>query len=312
MFQKNVSLKSLSNYKIGGNAEYFFEANGIRGLVQAVIKARERKLPVFILGGGTNLLIDDAGFSGLVLKPNFNRIDIDDVELRVGAGVLIESVLDVTISKKLRGLEWAGGLPGTLGGAIRGNAGAFGGEIKDSIKEVVSLDISGAIPKIRRRNSKECDFGYRSSIFKSCGNKEIILEASLIFSLGDKNLIRASIEEKINYRKERHPMEYPNIGSIFKNVDVSAVSENVLKNIPLAAIKSDPFPVIPAAYLISKTGIKGVSFGGAMISPKHPNFIVNVLDAKSSHVESLITLAKEEVKNKFNIVLEEEVVRLRG
>lgn len=310
MFQKNVSLKSLSNYKIGGNAEYFFEASRIDGLVQAVIKARERKLPVFILGGGTNLLIDDGGFSGLVLKPNFNQIKIHDVELRVGAGASIEAILDVVIIKKLKGMEWAGGLPGTLGGAIRGNAGAFGGEIKDSIKEVVSLDVSGVSPKIKKRNRRECNFGYRSSIFKSGGNKEIILEASLIFSRGDNNIIRTSIEEKINYRKERHPMEYPNIGSIFKNVDASSFSENVLKNIRVAAIKNDPFPVVPAAYLISKTGIRGISFGGAMISPKHPNFIVNVLDAKSSDVESLIALVKEEVEIKFNIALEEEVVRL--
>lgn len=310
MFQENVSLKSFSNYKIGGNAEYFFEANGIDGLVSAVIKAGERKLPVFILGGGTNLLIDDAGFSGLVLKPNLNKIKIDDIELRIGAGVLIEAVLDVTVNKKLKGLEWAGGLPGTLGGAIRGNAGAFGGEIKDSIKEVVSLDISGVIPKIRKRSRRECDFGYRSSIFKRGGNKEIILEASLVLSRGDKNIIQAGIEEKINYRKERHPIEYPNIGSIFKNVEVSAIPKSLLRGIPSVAIKNDPFPVVPAAYFISKTGIKGISFGGAMISPKHPNFIVNVLDAKSSHVDSLIALAREEVKNKFDISLHEEVVRL--
>ncbi len=261
---------------------------------------------VFILGGGTNLLIGDKGFPGLVIKPEFRTLTQNGEEIWAGSGVSMEHLLEFATLKKLSGLEWAGGLPGTVGGAIRGNAGAFGGEIKDNVRSVESATLSSK-PTIARRTNEECRFGYRTSVFKERGGKEVILSAVFALKKGDRNRIREGIEEKIQYRKDRHPLEYPNIGSIFKNVDWCAVPQKhreVLRRI----VKLDPVPVVPTAYLISEAGLKGISFGGAMISPKHPNFIVNVSNARAKDVEALIELVKTKVKKQFGVTLEEEVM----
>ncbi|MBI2515151.1 UDP-N-acetylmuramate dehydrogenase [Candidatus Wolfebacteria bacterium] len=328
MFYKNVILKSHSHYQIGGPACYFFEAKNVDDLIKAVHGWRRdysdrRSDAIFILGEGTNVLFDDNGFDGLVLKPNIPTLKRDDCLLTVGAGVSMFQLLDYSMTKSLSGLEWAGGLPGTLGGAIYGNAGAFGGEIKDLAVSILSLDISGSRPKIIKRKNEDCDFGYRSSVFKKNGSKEIILEATLLLKKGHKKAIRESVEEKIKYRKERQPLEYPNIGSIFKNVPLTQIyaegARNYAESLRKSAfslrgsatpVKTDPFPLVPTAHLIHEAGLKGVSFGGAMISPKHPNFIVNVLDAASSDVKKLIELVKRSVYGRFGIEIEEEVVIL--
>lgn len=306
MFQKDISLSKYSNYRIGGEARYFYIARNLEGLIKAVERAKKDGLNAFILGGGTNLLINDEGFKGLVLKPEINLLKVAGDRIRVGAGVLMTQLLNYSITKGLSGLEWAGGLPGTVGGAIRGNAGAFGGETKDAILEVVSLDISGKASKIVRRTNKECWFGYRNSAFKINDGREIILEATLVLKKGDKKSVRDTIEEKIRYRQERHPMEHPNIGSIFKNIDAKNAPEKWRK-IFAAKVKNDPFPVLPTAVLLAEAGLKGVSCGGAMISPKHPNFIVNVGGASAEDVKKLIGLVKSTIKTKFGVELEEEI-----
>ncbi len=303
-FQENINLASLCNYRIGGPARFFFEAKDRDDILWSVKEAKRRGLKIFILGSGTNLLVDDRGFDGLVLKPGFAFIQKNGSDLRVGAGVEMRDLLDCCAVNSLSGLEWAGGLPGTLGGAVRGNAGAFGGETKDSIKEVESFDVVSE--KILKRENGDCKFSYRSSVFKEKGGGEIILAATLSLKPGNKEKISEAVNEKIEYRKKRHPLDYPNVGSVFKNVDLRKVPEEI-KSAIAPVIKIDPFPVVPAAYLISESSLKGVSFGGAMISPKHPNFIVNSLGAKSSDVKTLITLVKQKVKNKFKIDLEEEV-----
>ena len=305
-FETNVPLKQISHYKIGGDAQYFFEAKNIDDLIQAIEKQRQLKTPLFILAGATNVLIDDHGFDGLIIRPDFKFIRKEnDVFINSGAGVLIKDLINFALEKNLSGLEWAAGLPGTLGGAIRGNAGAFGEETKNVIDKIISLDISSKNPKIIKREAKNCDFEYRSSIFKKNMGKEIILEATLKLKKGNKKTIEEEITQNINYRLLNHPMEYPSLGSTFKNVPLSQFKKTAsLKDFP---VKNDPFPVIPVAYLISEAGLKGISIGGAMISPKHPNFIVNVLDAKAKDVKNLIQLVKNEVGKKFKIELQEEI-----
>lgn len=318
-FQENVNLAQYSNYKIGGPARFFFEADTVDEISWAAAEAKKLGVPLFILGGGTNLLISDEGFPGVVLKPAMKGMEADGEFVRAGAGVDMKDLLEFNASKGLSGLEWAGGLPGTLGGAVRGNAGAFGGEIKDTLVEVESFDLNTG--KIIKRNNLDCRFAYRSSIFKEEGN-EVILSALFKLKRAKKEDIVRAIEEKINYRLARHPMEYPNVGSVFKNVpvahidaDTEQVGADRIRVCPrsphlaayTALVKTDPFPVIPAAHLITQTGLKGVSFGGAMISPKHANFIVNALNATCADVQNLINLAKSEVENKFGIKLEEEI-----
>ena len=304
-FKENIPLDKFSSYRIGGPSRYFVEAKNERAVAQSVREAKSEDLRYFVLGGGTNLLIDDDGFDGLVLKPNINFIRQKGDTLHVGAGVLVSDLLNFTIEKGLSGLEWAGGLPGTIGGAVRGNAGAFGGETKDHIGTVQSIDADTL--EHRDRNNPQCAFGYRSSYFKEAGRDEIVLDATFHLKKGNPDKIRTAVEEKISYRKERHPMEYPNIGSIFKNVPAERVPRAHRARVK-DVIKTDPFPVVPTAYLISEAGLKGVSSGGAMISPKHPNFIANVLHARAADVRALIALIKSEVKKKFGIELEEEVV----
>ncbi|MBI2591815.1 MAG: UDP-N-acetylmuramate dehydrogenase [Candidatus Brennerbacteria bacterium] len=320
MFKENILLAKYGSYKIGGPARYFFHAKTDKDIITA-LKNRNKNDGFFILGGGTNILFDDNGFDGLVLKPDLKNISVKKNVIIAGAGVLMEDLLDFCVEHSLSGLEWAGGLPGTLGGAVRGNAGAFGGEIKDSVLAVSSIDSSN-LKLIKRKNS-QCKFDYRSSVFSAEGaclpvgmaclsgrqGKEIILSVELKLKPGDRSTVKNAIEEKISYRRLRHPIEHFNIGSIFKNVAFDSVSKKH-HALFLKAVKKDPFPVIPAAFLLSEAGLKGVALGGAMISPKHPNFIVNVLSAGSADVKNLIALAKYKIKKDFQIELEEEIIYL--
>ena len=317
-FRKSVPLARYSNYKIGGPARFFFAPKDENEVRWALQEAKKKKLPVFILGAGTNLLMDDRGFDGLVLRPNILTREARGTEVVAGAGVLMADLLDFCAKRSLSGLEWAGGLPGTLGGAIRGNAGCFGGEIKDVVASVRSFDMKTM--KVIERPAARCAFGYRMSIFKKKGGQEMILSATLRLKKGRKKEIVAATQEKIAHRKKSHPLDYPNVGSIFKNVPLhvihkkgSAKYKEAVRRGTLEfrgsvfSVKTDPFPVIAAAKLISESGLRGVSAGGAMISVKHTNFIVNALNARSSDVKKLIKLAKSSVKTKFGVLLEEEV-----
>ena len=309
MLKTNVSLKDFSNYKIGGLAAYFLEVTSKNDLVNGLEEWDKLNLnkKIFILGGGTNILIDDKGFDGLVIHNNVKWIERSDENIIAGSGMLVSEINKFAIDNSLSGFEWSGGLPGTIGGAVRGNAGAFGGEIKDSVIEVESISLDSEEKK--KRNNMQCNFNYRNSIFKNEANMEMILTVTLGLKVGDSVQIIKETKEKINYRNEKHPMEFPNIGSTFKNVNVKDVPDN-LKEQLMQYVKNDPFPVIPVAKLLFLCGIKGKREGDAQISEKHPNFIVNLDNAKYEDVIKLIKFAKEAVKEKFDITLEEEIMYL--
>jgi UDP-N-acetylmuramate dehydrogenase len=307
MFQEGIKLKDKSSFKIGGEAKCFSEARTVDELIKSIEEARRFNMPIYVLGGGTNILWSDEGFNGLVLQPAIKILKADGLDITFGAGIYMADLAYFAASKGLSGLEWAGGLPGTLGGAVRGNAGAFGGEMKDVVLEVVSLDIESL--KIIKRSASECSFAYRISVFKEKGNREIILQATLRFKSGDKKVVWESIEEKMNFRKTRHPLEYPSAGSVFKNVDVNLFKKDIIKKLE-DSIKTDPMPVVPVARLISDIGFKGMSIGGAEISPKHPNFIINTSNATAEDVKKLIIFVKSEVFSKYGVKLEEEIIIL--
>lgn len=303
-FQKNVPLKNYSNFQIGGPSKLFVEVETTEELKETLLNAGNNK--IFILGGGTNVLIDDKGFDGLVIHNKIEGINIIEGGLEVGSGAMIADILNFCIENSLSGLEWAGGLPGTIGGAIRGNAGAFKGEIKDNVVGVKSLDFVSHEEK--SRNNSECNFGYRNSIFKS-GVNEFIAWVYLGLKNGDKEEIRQKIQEKIDYRVNRHPMNFPSIGSIFKNIPLESLSSDYQKEFAVF-VKNDPFPVVPTTKILALCGLKGKRVGGAMISDKHPNFIVNIDNAKAEDVKTLIEIAKVAVKEKYGIILEEEIIYL--
>lgn len=316
MIRQNVLLKDYSNYKIGGPASYFLEistktdlVNGLKEWEEISSNFPEDKKRIFVLGKGTNVLIDDTGFDGLVIHNNIGGLERKEDDLVVGAGVLVSDIINYCIENSLSGFEWAGGLPGTIGGAVRGNAGAFGGETKDSVKDVTSLNADTLKEKVRDRLS--CSFYYRHSVFKGDAKNEIILSVTLQFKKGNGELIKNSVQEKIDYRVRRHPIEYPNIGSIFKNVKTEKVPKEQRGEL-MPFVKNDPFPVIPAAKLLFLSGVTGKKERGAQVSEKHPNFIVNLGNATAKDVKSLIAFAKGEVFKKFGIELEEEIMYLGG
>jgi len=313
LIQENILLKNYSNFKIGGPAKYFLEFHSLdelkNGLAEwgEILKNEEtiadRK---FVIAGATNILFDDAGYDGLILCNRISFIkNLSEEVIEVGAGTSVKELNDFCLQNSLSGTEWSGGLPGTVGGAIFGNAGAFGGETKDSIIEVTSYAYKSN--QLIRRSGDDCRFGYRDSIFKSGKLTEIILVAKIAVRSGDKAEIAKTMDEHIDYRRRKQPLEYPNIGSIFKNVPVKSASQDLIEKVK-EKIKNDPFPVIPTAYLIFLAGLVGHKIGGAQVSEKHPNMMINVAGtATATNVRDLIKLVQEKVKEKFGVDLEPEV-----
>lgn len=305
MIKKDIPLRLYSNFKIGGIAKYFAVAKNLEELYQVLKDSKNITSKVFVFGGGTNILFSDLGFDGLVLKVAINGIEQKGNIIRVGAGVLMSELLDFCITNSLSGLEWAGGLPGTVGGAIRGNAGAYNGETKDNIKEIESFDINSL--KVVKRKSYECKFSYRTSIFKKdLEGKEVITYATFELKKGIKEEIKAQVDDKIGKRKLRHPLEYPNLGSIFQNIPIEKFTEKQVIELN-QYIKNDPFPVIPTAKLNFLAGLAGTRVRDAQLSEKHTNFIINLGGATAEDVKKLISVIKAKIKNTYGVELEEEI-----
>jgi len=306
--QKNIILAPYTTYKIGGPARYFIESDNEENVVGAVSWAQKQGVPFFILGGGSNILVSDNGFNGLVIRIRNQESGVtgsDPVTLEAGAGLGLPELVQNTVNNGLKGLEWASGIPGTFGGAIRGNAGAFGGEIKDIIISVRFLDDK---LKIHEFNNSECQFAYRDSIFKR-NSEYIILSAEIKLEPSDREVLKKFSRDTIEYRAARHPLEYGSCGSIFKAIDVNSVDPSIYEKYPRFSreIKKDPFPVIPAACFIDEAGLKRHRIGGAMISDKHPNFFVNYKNARAEDVTKLVKFAKIRLMKNFGIAAEEEV-----
>jgi len=279
--KKDILLAPYTTFKIGGPAKYFFVASSKQQVIKAIQQARHYNLPFFVFGEGSNLLVSDRGFDGLVIRIQNSKIKKKDSEIIADAGARLNQLLAVAKNSELSGIEWAAGIPGTVGGAIRGNSGAFGKSISDIIKRVEVLNVDSG--DIKNYTEKECLFGYRDSIFKENKNL-IILSGEFFFQKADKKAIQEKIKRYLTYRREKQPIGFFSAGSVFKNPEGFS-----------------------AGRLIEKCGLKGEVRGGAKISEKHANFIINLGKAKSEDVLYLIKLAKKEVKENFNIELEEEI-----
>lgn len=299
--REEVLLAPYTTFRIGGPARYFFIARTPSSVIRALKAAKSYRTPFFVLAGGSNVVMADKGFEGLVIYVKIQNYTIAGTRVGAGAGVSMDVLVRETAKRGFAGLEWAGGLPGTLGGAIRGNAGAFGGEIKDSIVSVKAIDEKGRVCTFSRA---QCRFSYRSSLFKE--KKYIVFSAVLGLKKGNAKELSRIAKSHMRYRRERHPLEYPNAGSIFKNCDVRKMPARWRKHFA-SIIKTDPFPVIPTAAIIAAAGLKGQRIGDIQVSTKHPNYIVNLGNGRAKDVVRLVEKVKQRVQKKFGVLLEEEI-----
>ncbi|MCX7779127.1 MAG: UDP-N-acetylmuramate dehydrogenase [Patescibacteria group bacterium] len=302
----NEPLKKWTTFRIGGPARYFFLAKSGKDLIKAVTLAKKLKIPYFILGGGSNLLCSDVGYNGLIIKIQNSKFKIQNSKILAEAGTKLSQLVRISLERKLTGLEWAAGIPGTLGGAIHGNAGwpSKRKNISTVVESVEVLKIDDGKLKIEKFSRHDCQFGYRASIFQK-NNNLVILSALLKLKKGNKEKIKKEIIEILKIRQKKIPQGF-SAGCIFKNSKFKIQNSKLLKEYPqLKEFKKSG--IIPTGWLIEKLGLKGKKIGGAKISEKHANFIINQGGAKAKDVLKLINLIEKMVLKKFNLKLEKEI-----
>lgn len=305
--KKNISLAGFTTFRIGGPAKFFVEIETQDELVAIFEWIRKKDEKYIILAGGSNVLIADAGFDGLVIVIRNNKVEVKGDRIEADAGSKLSRSVTTAVSNTLAGLEWAVGIPGSLGGAIRGNAGAFGFSISDNVELVEYFDIEKkAIQTLSRR---DCDFSYRSSIFKKNLNY-IIWKCILRLSKGSALSVQSNINEYNNYRSKSQP-KLPSAGCVFTNLIIKELdidNNSILKHLGiLEAVKGGK---VGAGWLIDKAGLRGKRMGGAKVSLEHANFIVNTSNATADDVVMLISYIKQKIREKFKVQLVEEVVYL--
>ncbi len=298
--KKNYSLASLTTFKIGGPAKYYLETKDIEKLQEVIKFCKENNIDFKVIGGGSNFLVNDSGYGGLIIKYINRNIDLIDDVFKVGSGVILLNFVNYTLEKGYAGQESLAGIPGTVGGAIYGNAGAYGKSIGDLIKSVKIIDEDGDIKIL---SSEDCNFEYRKSVFSLL--KCIILDAEIVLKKKDNEEEKEIAKNNIIVRAEKHPLDMPNLGSWFKNVALTDEIKEKLKDFDLS--KFEKYKKIPAAFLIESAGLKGYQIGGAQMSEKHANFLVNKDQASAEDVVNLSKYVEEQVKEKYDIQLEEEV-----
>jgi UDP-N-acetylmuramate dehydrogenase len=302
--QKKYPLASLSTYHIGGPAEYFMAVSTKEELQAAIKWAKEHFQSITILGGGSNILISDQGINGLVIKLDNNTIEINGTTMKIGASSEVRLVAETALEKKISGIEWSIGIPGSMGGAIRGNAGAHGGSFDTVVTEVLAFNTKQLDFFIV--NPKDCHFAYRHSIFKDRSDW-VVWEITLSLKPGNYETMMQQMTEYKNYRLQSQPKE-PSAGCVFKNLlvsDIEKINPNVIE------MASSEGKVrggkIGAGYLIQKLGLMGYQIGGAKISEIHANFVVNSNHAQAKDVADIMEYVREQIKKNYNIDLENEV-----
>ena len=301
----NEPMKLHTSFKIGGPADFFITANNIQEIREVVNIAKENNLPLKVVGNGTNLLVKDNGFRGIILKTNLQEIKItktknkDEINTKykinemessinckeeyivnVQSGMALGKLSQILLKNEIGGFEFASGIPGTIGGAIKMNAGAYGGEFKDIVQDVTYLNEQNDIVVIQ---NMQCDFSYRHSLFS---NKDyIILGCNLKLYKDTKENIKNKLDENLQSRREKQPIEYPSAGSTFKR------GEDFI-----------------TAKLIDECGLKGYTIGGAQVSEKHAGFIINKNNATAEDVINLIKhvteIVYEKTGKKINLEIE--------
>jgi UDP-N-acetylmuramate dehydrogenase len=302
-FKLDEILAPYTSFQVGGPASYFYTANTYEDVLSLTAEAKKNNIPHLILGSGTNLLVSDNGFKGLVIKVNDNKIEVIGGQIKAGAGAILQDVVDSAFESGLSGIEWATGIPGTIGGAVVNNAGAFGGEMKDIVE---SVDIIRD-EKILTLAGSDCQFIYRKSLFKTPDNNDYIVSILMNFTPGDKKQMKTQMDDILEKRNAKTDGS-PSAGSIFKNhkLTTEEMAEFVVQY-PDLPVAFRQYNTVPAAWLIEKCGLKSMEIGGAKISDQHSGRIINTGQATSENVIMLISLIKQKVRSKFSIQLMEEI-----
>ncbi len=302
--QQFVPLAPLTTFQIGGEAEYFVDVKTEDELREAIRYAREKQISYVVLAGGSNALVPDEGIKGLVIHFVSKDFSFAGSELSADAGCNLLALIRAAATNGLGGWEKLSGIPGTIGGAVRGNAGAFGPEIKDFVTKVRALHSETG--ESQDFTNDACDFSYRHSFFKDHSEWIITVVQAKLAQL-EPAIITKSIEETIAEREKRHLQNVKAAGSFFMNpVAPSEIVEMFEKE---KGVKSREGRV-PAGWLIEKAGMKGATVGGAIASLQHPNYIVNMGSAKATDVRELAERIKVAVREMFNITLQEEAAIL--
>ena len=274
-------MKRHTTFRIGGPADFFLlpsTVDEVRGILEI---CREEELPYFILGNGSNLLVSDKGYRGVIIQlyRNFSNISVEGNEICASSGALLSQIAAAARNASLTGFEFAGGIPGTLGGAVFMNAGAYGGELKDVLKEAVVMTEQGEILTLP---VEKLDMGYRTSRIKKAGY--LVLEARLVLEQGDMDKIRDITKDLTEKRVSKQPLKYPSAGSTFKRPEGYF-----------------------AGKLIMDAGLRGYQVGDAQVSEKHCGFVINKGNATAADVLTLIDNVREKVQEQFGVTLEPEV-----
>lgn len=278
---KDEPMQAHTTFRIGGPADLFLMPENVEQIRKILEICRKENLPYFILGNGSNLLVSDEGFRGVIIQlfRNFSEIRTEGTKIRATAGALLSSIASAAKNASLTGFEFAGGIPGTLGGACVMNAGAYGGEMKDVLEEVTVMTKDGEILTLP---VEELEMGYRTSVIKTA--EYIVLEAVISLKEGDQEAIKARMKELTEQRTSKQPLEYPSAGSTFKR---------------------------PTGYfagkLIMDAGLRGYQVGGAQVAEKHCGFVINRGGATARDVVTLMQDVNEKVQKEFGVSLEPEV-----
>ncbi len=273
-----------TTFRVGGPADYFLIPETAEEVVKLVALCKEEKIPFYIIGNGSNLLVSDAGYAGAIIQigRRMNEISVEGTTIKAQAGALLSAIGNKALDHSLGGFEFAAGIPGCLGGACVMNAGAYGGEMKDILKSVTVLNTKGQIEELP---AEDLELGYRTSLIGKRG--DIVLEAKMELTEKDPEEIKALMDDLRQKRMEKQPLEYPSAGSTFKRPEGYF-----------------------AGKLIQDAGLKGFQVGGAQVSEKHSGFVINKDHASAADIDSLMRQVSEKVEEKFGVPLEAEVKRL--
>lgn len=299
-------LSQHTTFRIGGPAKYFCAVSNPEELQEAIVWADEKSFQYKVIGGGSNLLVSDNGYDGLVIKYFGGKIEIAGEVLTSMAGVPLALVMNESIKAGLAGLEWAAGIPGTIGGAVCNNAGAYGGEISQNFLEAELLQAG----KIKKLTAKDLDFGYRSSGLKEGKIKGVLLSVKLSLQQASPEQIieiKEAVKKNLADRLSK-VSEGGSVGSTFRNFVMSEEEINKFKKkFPQLPDQFVGYRKVPAAWLIDECGLKGKKIGGAMVSEVHAGKITNVGGATAEDVIMLISIVKQKVRSKFSLQLIEEM-----